>query len=83
MRINLALIISIILSVGIVTFGFTFYVVSSERIKLNEDLENRISEISDKLAKGEIFFKSKLDTTVGPKYLDSICHHYNLKSILF
>ncbi len=82
MRINLALIISIILSVGIVTFGFTFYVVSSERIKLNEDLENRISEISDKLAKGEIFFKSKLDTTVGPKYLDSICHHYNLKSIL-
>jgi len=60
MRINLALILSIIISVGVVTLGFTFYIVSTERIKLNEDLENRISEISDKLAKGETFFKSEL-----------------------
>ncbi|MBK8364341.1 MAG: hypothetical protein IPL24_11875 [Bacteroidetes bacterium] len=39
MRINLALVVAIVISVGIVALGFTFYQVSAERIKLTDDLE--------------------------------------------
>ena len=50
MRINLALVVAIVISVGIVALGFTFYQVSAERIKLTDDLEKRMADISLKLS---------------------------------
>ena len=59
MRITLALILSVIVAVGLVAFGFTFFQVSSERTRLQNDLESRISKISEELlVKDSLLFGS-------------------------
>src|SRR6185312_16357548 len=52
MKINLALIISIIAAVGLVAFGFTAFQISSERQQLNNELEAKTIQVA------EVFYKS-------------------------
>ncbi|MFZ7114584.1 MAG: alpha,alpha-trehalose-phosphate synthase (UDP-forming) [Bacteroidota bacterium] len=80
MRINLALIVAIVVSVGIVAFGFTFYQVSSERIKLNDDLEKRMAEISLKMSETKFVLNQK---QISLNSIDSICRKYNLEALTF
>lgn len=56
MRLNTALIFSIVLAVGFVAFGFTFYQISSERTKLNNELERRALQISKEFSEPELLF---------------------------
>ena len=47
MKINLALIVSIILAVGLVALGFTAFQISSERQELNGELESRTISLAE------------------------------------
>lgn len=80
MKLNLALVLSIIIGVGLVALGFTAFQISSERSKLNNDLEINtikvaedlfISHLKD-LASGDT---SRLDIT------DSIVSQYNFQAL--
>ncbi|MCC6599255.1 MAG: trehalose-6-phosphate synthase [Crocinitomicaceae bacterium] len=82
MRLNFALIISIVIAVGLVALGFTIYQISVERDKLNKDLEIHTADIADE------FSQNNLPSITGqnnPKkleqFIDSISDHYNLTGI--
>jgi hypothetical protein len=49
MKINLALIASIIIAVGLAAFGFTAFQISSEREKLNAELEAKTIRTAEEL----------------------------------
>jgi trehalose 6-phosphate synthase len=81
MKLNVALILSIILAVGIVAVGFTVYQSSNERGKLNSELEMRSMQVADE-------FTSDILPVIehaGPKRLthvaDSLSHLYHIIGI--
>ena len=47
MRINVALILSIMLAVGLVAFGFTVFQIAAERESLNGELESKTVRLSE------------------------------------
>lgn len=81
MRLNFALILSIILAVGIVAFVFTFYQISSERTKLNRELETRVAKISEEILKSDTFFYEKVNRENIEHFVESIKSRYNLLGI--
>lgn len=81
MRLNSALILSIILAVGLVAFGFTFYQISSERAKLNSELEIRSARIAEELFQDTTFFHGKINRENIEHFVDSINNKYNLSGI--
>ncbi|MGE0090462.1 MAG: trehalose-6-phosphate synthase [Bacteroidales bacterium] len=81
MKLNIALILSIIIAVGMVALGFTYFQILSERNKLNSDLEKRIDEIAERVVHNNLIFKTT-DNPVDFKYfIDSINNRYNLLDI--
>ena len=82
MKLNLALILSIILAVGLVAFGFTFYQIASERTKLNSELEMRVIQVADELSEGNIFFYEEINHRNIEHFLDSINSKYDLLGIV-
>lgn len=81
MRLNLSLIISIIVAVGMVAFSFTFYQISSERNKLNSELEIRSERISEEIFQDTIFLYEKINQGNIEHFADSINSKYNLLGI--
>ena len=49
MRITLALVLSIIVAVGLVAFGFTFYQISTERTRLLTEHVIRTSQVAEEI----------------------------------
>jgi alpha,alpha-trehalose-phosphate synthase [UDP-forming] len=83
MRLNLSLVISIILAVGIVAFGFTFYQILTERATLNNELERRTSEIAQKFNDDNLSFLRQGNKDAIGQSIDSISNKYQLKGIAF
>jgi trehalose-6-phosphate synthase len=81
MRLNLALIFSIIIAIGLVAFGFTFFQISSERSKLNSELEIRTTEIVEKVFQTNSSFYENLNPSNIERLVDSINTRYNLLGI--
>jgi trehalose 6-phosphate synthase len=81
MKLNIALVLSIILAVGIVALGFTVYQISNERGKLNSELEMRSMQVADEFAKDIL----PVIEHAGPKRLahvaDSLSHLYHIIGI--
>jgi trehalose 6-phosphate synthase len=78
MRITVTLILSVIVAVGLVAFGFTFFQVSAERARLQNDLETRISQISDEIMNSDsLLFKQTEKERIG-HFEDSINARYGL-----
>src|SRR6187401_1676912 len=80
MKINLALILSIIVGVGIVALGFTAFQISTEKEKLNDELK------VNTIRRAEEFYINhlkKLDTADTPQLelTDSIISQYNFLGI--
>jgi trehalose-6-phosphate synthase len=81
MKLNLALVISIIAAVGLVAFGFTAFQISSEKQKLNNDLEIKT------IRTAEDFYKNYLpnihsDTVISfKKITDSVIAQYNFEGV--
>lgn len=91
MKLNLAIIISVILAVGTVTFAFTWFQISNERERLNRELEERISFVAqqfidkdlDSFEKNPDGFTDSVSNAVLNKYrLLSILVFYNNDSLL-
>lgn len=81
MRLNIALILSIILAVGLVAFGFTFYQISSERAKLDSELEIRSTQIAEEIFQDTTFFNGKIDQENIEHFVDSINNKYGIVGI--
>ncbi len=81
MRINLTLILSLVVAVGLVAFGFTFYQVSSERARLQNDLEVRISKISEDLLKSDSLLFGHMDKQKIEHFADSVNNRYDLLGV--
>lgn len=78
MKLNIALIFSIIVAVGLVAFGFTYYQISSERTVLNNELENRTEDIAEEIFQGNAFASKRINQENIDLFVDSINSRYNL-----
>jgi trehalose 6-phosphate synthase len=78
MRLNISVILSLIFAVGLVAFGFTFYQSSTEKSKLNKELESRIIQVSNEILRHDTLFFEKIDHNNINHFSDSINKHYNL-----
>lgn len=81
MRLNVALVISIILAVGMVALGFTYFQIATEREKLNNELENRISEIAKEFTQINLATLTEKSPESTERSIDSICNNYQLIGI--
>lgn len=80
MKLNLALIVAIIVAVGLVALGFTAFQISSEKEKLNNELETKT------IRNGDEFFLRYLNTlstadSVSLKNADSLISRYSFEGI--
>ena len=79
MKINLALIMSIIVAVGLVAFGFTAFQISSERQQLTNDLEVKTVRVAEdfyknyfeKLEQGDSIYRPHKNDADLSKITDS------------
>ena len=81
MRLNLALIISIIVAVGLVALGFTIYQSTSEKNKLNSELASRTRQIADDFFRDDLAFIQKESKEKAEHFNDSISKQYHLLGI--
>ena len=77
MRINLALIVSIIVAVGIVAFAFTAIQSSSERQKLNNELQANTVRLAEDFYKSHFKHLEKGDSLTSKEITDSVISQYN------
>jgi len=78
MKLTLAFILAIIISVGLVAFGFTIYQSSTERNKLIRELEIRTQNISGELLRADASFLDKLNQSNIEQVTDSLNNIYDL-----
>jgi len=78
MKLTIALIFSIILAVGLVALGFTFYQSSTERNKLIRDLEIRTAYIAEEVIRSDSLNFRQTDQNNIERIADSISNRYNL-----
>ncbi len=81
MRLNLSLIISIIIAVGLIAFSFTYFQTLSERTILNSELEKRTAQIGEEINQGDITYLAQLNDENIDRFTDSISNKYNLMGL--
>ncbi len=81
MKINLALILSIIVAVGIVALVFTAFQISSERQKLNNELQSKTVRVAEDFY--QTYFKSleEGDSLHLKKITDKVINQYDFNGI--
>src|SRR5664280_1642513 len=72
MRLNISVILSLLLTVGLVAFGFTFYQSSTEKAKLNNELESRTIQVANEIFIHDALFFEKLGQNNINFFSDSI-----------
>ncbi len=83
MRITLALIVSIIVAVGLVAFGFTYFQFTSERTKLLNEIESRTAQVSEEIMKNDPSLPGKVRRDNIEIIADSLKMRYNISGIAF
>jgi trehalose-6-phosphate synthase len=81
MKINLALITSIIVGVGLVAFGFTAFQIAGDREQLNNELENKTVRIAEDFYEAYFLELEKGDSLETSKITDSIVNQYRFIGI--
>jgi trehalose 6-phosphate synthase len=81
MRINLALILSIILAVGLVAFIFTAFQVLSERQKLNTELADKTARVSEDFYRTHLKALEKNESVPLKKITDSLIDLYSFNAV--
>src|SRR5688500_19023938 len=80
MKLNIALILSIVFAVGLVALVFTIYSITSERYKLNSELENKTAQVAAELfpidSVGHELTNRNIDA-----FTDSVQRNYNILGI--
>ena len=77
MKINLALILSIITAVGVVALGFTAFQIASERQKLRDDLETKTVRVSEDFFNTHLKSLEKNDSVDLTLINDSVIRKYS------
>jgi trehalose-6-phosphate synthase len=83
MRITFALVLSIVLAVGLVAFGFTFYQISSERTRLLNEHIIRTRKVAEEIFQNNTNFLEQVNRTNIEHFTDSINIRYNLSGMAF
>lgn len=91
MKVNLALVLSIIVAVGLVALGFTAFQISSEREKLNNELEVTTIKLAeefykthlDKLSEGDSAKIAINDSIVSQYNFVGLAVYHNADSVQF
>jgi trehalose 6-phosphate synthase len=78
MRFTLALILSIIIAVGLVAAGYTFYQSSAERTKLNNELEIKTAKAAEEIFRSSESLFGQINYRSIENFADSIDKKYNL-----
>ena len=78
MRLNLSVILSLLFAVGLVAFGFTFYQSSTEKTKLNNELEIKTAQVAGEIFRHDSSFFEKITRKNIDYYADSLKKQYNL-----
>ncbi|MGQ0827655.1 MAG: alpha,alpha-trehalose-phosphate synthase (UDP-forming) [Bacteroidota bacterium] len=81
MRLNFALVLSIIIAVGLVALSFTIYQISTERNQLNSDLEARTEQIATEFLRNNLLHIEQKNIYHVRHYLDSVSDQYRLLGI--
>jgi trehalose-6-phosphate synthase len=81
MRLTLALVLSIIVAVGLVAFGFTFYQSSTERKNLIKELEIKTDFIAKEIIQTSNFDSIQINQENVYQLYNSIKNSYNLMGI--
>ena len=81
MKINLALILSIIIAVGIVAFVFTAVQISSERQKLNSELQSKTVRAAEDFYQNNFKNLEEGDSPHQKKITNSLINQYDFKGI--
>ena len=78
MKLNIALVVSIIVAVGIVALGFTVYQISNERAKLNQELAMRTAQVAREYIARNIPDIAAIDEQRLKAESDSLNRLYNI-----
>jgi trehalose-6-phosphate synthase len=81
MRINLALILSIIVAVGIVALVFTAFQISSEKQKLNNDLQSKTVRLAEDFYKTYFRHLEDRDSVPLKGITDSVINQYSFTGL--
>ncbi|MBI2966596.1 MAG: trehalose-6-phosphate synthase [Bacteroidetes bacterium] len=81
MRLNFALIASIVFAVGLVSLAFTLYQISNERDKLNSELESRTVRIAEEFCINYYSYTQDSAREQIRYFADSISNQYQLSGI--
>src|SRR5437868_8703070 len=83
MKINLALILSVIAAVGLVALGFTAFQISSERQRLKVELEIKTVRVAENFYDKYLRKFENRDTLNFSKITDSVMRQYNFSGISY
>jgi trehalose-6-phosphate synthase len=78
MKITLALVLSIIVAVGLVALGFTYFQVSAERTRLVSEFETRTKRIVEDIFKNDTVFLEHISRENIKRCEDSLKNKYDL-----
>jgi trehalose-6-phosphate synthase len=83
MRITLAFVISIVMAVGLVAFGFTYFQISAERAKLLNDIESRTAQVSEEIMRNDPSLPGRARRINIEFIADSLKDRYNITGLAF
>ena len=75
-RLNVALILSIVFAVGLVALAFTFYQISTERNKLHSELEYRTSHLVDDFCRNNTVCLQQANALQVESLIDSVSNQH-------
>jgi trehalose-6-phosphate synthase len=78
MKLNLSIILSLLFAVCLVAFGFTFYQSSTEKSKLDHDLESSTMQAVNDIFRNDSQFFKRIDRNNINYYSDSLARQHNL-----
>lgn len=81
MKLNIALILSIIVAVGIVAFGFTYFQISNERERLSNELEEKVNLIADRFSEANLPAIEKQPGLLTQDNINKLLNQYRLLAI--
>jgi trehalose-6-phosphate synthase len=81
MKLNFALILSIILAVGIVALVFTYFQISNERERLNNELEEKVRLVAEKFSESNLPIIERNSGKLTTELIEKVLQQYRLLAI--
>ena len=72
MKLNLTLILSIIVAIGVVALSFTYFQILNERERLNSELEEKLFLIANRFSETNLKVIEKSPDLLNTEYIEKI-----------